>query len=106
MGKVGAWLGMTANGTETGVTGKVPMWHGVRTALKLTWSAVWAAVAAVVFLLANQRMPEDDGFGGFIPLYFAVTVFIAGIAVTERNAVRVAKPMENTAKTDFIEPAG
>ena len=106
MGKVGAWLGITGNRTEIGATGKVPMWHGVRRAVKFTWSAAWAAVAAAVFLLADQRMPEDDGFGGFIPLYFAVTVFIAGIAVTERNAVRVAKPMENTAKTDFSEPAG
>lgn len=96
MGKVGAWLGITPTRPESGDAGKVPMWHGVRNTVKFTWGAVWAAVAAAVFLLANARMPENDGFGGFIPLYFAVVVFIAGIAVTERNSLRVATALRKT----------
>ena len=101
MSKVGAWLGITANRTEAGPAGRVQMWHGVRKAVKFAWGAAWAAAAAAVFLLANQRMPEDDGFGGFIPLYFAVAVFIAGIAVTERNAMRVSRGMREPGEKEF-----
>lgn len=95
MSKVGVWLGITPAHPESGDAGKVPPWHGVRSTVKFIWGAVWAAVAVAVFLLARARMPENDGFGGFIPLYFAVVVFIAGIAVTERSTMRVAKAPEN-----------
>lgn len=102
MGKVSAWPGITSNGQETGATGKVPLWTGAPRVVKFTAAGVWAAVAATVFLLANQRMPEDDGFGGFIPLYFALAVFIAGMALTERNALRVANTMpDHAGENDF-----
>ena len=63
------------------------MWNGVRVATKFTWVAVWLLIGVAAFTLANMRMPEDDGFGGFVPLYLAIFIFISGIALTERSLV-------------------
>lgn len=87
MAKVDTWLGITADPADIETAGRVPMWNGVRVATKFTWVAVWLLIGVAAFTLANMRMPEDDGFGGFVPLYLAIFIFISGIALTERSLV-------------------
>jgi hypothetical protein len=93
MGKVDAWLGITADESTAETDNKIPMWNGAGKTAKYTWVSVWVAIAISAFLLANARMPNADGFGGFIPLYLAVFIFVAGIAVTERSVVRFQNNM-------------
>lgn len=88
MGKVDTWLGLTEDPSITRANGKVPMWNGVPSRTKFIWVAVWVVIAIVTFWLANWNMLDADGFGGFIPLFLALFIFIAGIAVTERSVLK------------------
>lgn len=87
MAKVDTWLGITADPADIATAGRVPMWNGVRKVTKFTWVAVWLLIGVTAFTLANIRMPADDGFGGFVPLYVALFIFISGIALTERSLI-------------------
>ena len=50
---------------------------------------LWLAVEVAAFALLRLRLPSEDGFGGFLPVFVAVLVFAAGSAMTERGMLRV-----------------
>lgn len=79
------WLGLSGEHA----TGEVPTWTGVPTRRKLLVFVLWLAVAVAAFVLLKLRLPSDDGFGGFLPIFFAILVFAAGSAMTERGLGRV-----------------
>lgn len=66
----------------------VPQWQGRPAGTAWRVVSTWIALAIVAYLLLNARMPDDDGFGGFVPLWFAATIGIAGIYATERAMIR------------------
>lgn len=37
------------------------------------------------------RLPADDGFGGFLPIFSALVLFAAGMSVTERHMLKNTK---------------
>ncbi len=79
------WLGLSGEHAA----GEVPMWAGVPTRRKALTFALWLALSVAVFVLLQLRLPSDEGFGGFLPIFVAILVFAAGSAVTERGLVRV-----------------
>ncbi|MBP2376404.1 hypothetical protein [Paeniglutamicibacter psychrophenolicus] len=42
-----------------------------------------------VFALLRPRLPDDDGFGGFLPIFIALLVLAAGTPMTDRGMVRI-----------------
>ncbi|MDQ0092152.1 hypothetical protein [Paeniglutamicibacter psychrophenolicus] len=46
------------------------------------------AYPVAVFALLHPRLPDNDGFSGFLPIFVAILVFAAGSPTTERGLVR------------------
>ena len=80
------WLGLTGEHAP----GTLPLRAGVPGRKKWLAGAIWCAVAVAAFAVLKLRLPADDGFGGFLPVFVAILVFGAGSAATERSLVRVA----------------
>ena len=78
------WLGLCG----TPDTNEIPMWDGSPKKTRWISVAVWLPIAALVFVLMHFRLPADDGFGGFLPVFSALVLFIAGMSVTERHMLK------------------
>lgn len=81
------WLGL--RGTHD--TDEIPLWAGVPKRAKWISFGLWLVIAAMIFILVRFRLPADDGFGGFLPVFSALLVFIAGSSVTERHMLKTQK---------------
>jgi len=84
-----AWLGLRADPEEQRREGVVPSWHGASPRRRWVAGGLWLAVAVGLSLLLSARVPEQDGFGGFLPLWGATVVGALGLAWTERASLRV-----------------
>ncbi|QXQ10797.1 hypothetical protein [Paeniglutamicibacter sp. Y32M11] len=78
------WFGLSGEHPE----GTVPMWSGVSLRIRVVAGALWLVLAAGIFALLHFRLPESDGFGGFLPIFVAIIVFSAGTSTTERSLLR------------------
>lgn len=81
------WLGL--RGTHD--TDEIPMWDGAPQKARWISLAVWLPIAAFIFVLMQFRLPADDGFGGFLPIFSALLLFVAGMSVTERHMLKNTK---------------
>ncbi|WP_299039727.1 hypothetical protein [uncultured Pseudokineococcus sp.] len=84
-----AWLGLRADPDAQRREGLVPSWHGAPRRRRWVAGLAWLAVGVVLHQLLSARVPEQDGFGGFLPLWGAVVVASLGLAWTERASLRV-----------------
>lgn len=83
-----------AEGTTPGAPGseKIPQWDGSESGTAWRHVSLWLAVSIVTYHLLNSRMPQDDGFGGFVPVYGAILVGWLGVTISERGTLRCPRP--------------
>lgn len=88
-GRVVEFLGLNGSADEGG---RVPRWRGSPPGTAWRHVVLWAVIAFAAFRLFDARMPDDDGFGGFVPGWLALLVWVVGITLTERATLRDPSP--------------
>lgn len=84
-----AFLGLTGGPSSRAADGeRIPQWDGNESGAAWRYVSMWLLVSIVTFHLLNSRIPQDDGFGGFIPVYGAMLVGWLGITISERGTLR------------------
>lgn len=84
-----AFFGLTGGAPSRAPGGeRIPQWDGNEPGAAWRYVSMWLLVSLVTFQLLNSRMPPDDGFGGFVPVYGAILVGWLGITISERGTLR------------------
>ncbi|WP_142007158.1 hypothetical protein [Barrientosiimonas humi] len=70
----------------------MPRWRGSPPGTAWRHVVLWAVIAFAAYWLFDARMPDDDGFGGFVPGWLALLIWVVGITLTERATLRDPSP--------------
>lgn len=79
-----AWFGLRGEHPSD----EIPMWQGTKPRTKWIAVAIWIIAAVLSYFLFKNLLSDTGGFLGFLPVWTAIVVFVAGISVTERNCIR------------------
>lgn len=84
-----AFFGLTGGPSSRAPGGeRIPQSDGNEPGAAWRYVSMWLLVSLVTFHLLNSRMPQDDGFGGFVPVYGAMLVGWLGVTISERGTLR------------------